>query len=121
MTNPSIAQLLTILQEHYNPRETGWLWLAVYRDADVSGVVNQIEGAYDELPGFAEPLARVITGCGAEKAHLALCRPGGRPYEVDRELWRGLRQLVSPELLVDLVVFDRHEHWSMREEDAVAA
>lgn len=44
MTNHTPRSLLSILQEHFDPREEGWAWLAP-RGERVGGVVSQIEGA----------------------------------------------------------------------------
>jgi hypothetical protein len=120
MANSRIATLLAILQDHFNPREEGWMWVAHFIDDDEeSGVVNQIEGEYGEPLSMADGLAGVINGSHTQ-ACLLLCRRSARPTEADRELWRRLRDLVSAELLVDLVVFDRRGTWSMRDEDARA-
>lgn len=120
MTRSRAEELLGILQEHFNPREEGWLWLAVYAESGGAGVVQQFEGAYDDPPGTARGLGRIINECG-DLAYLALCRQEARPTEADRALWRDLRGLASPEKLVDLVVFNEQHAWSMRREDAEAA
>jgi hypothetical protein len=121
MTTSRTDTLLAILQEYFNPREDGWLWLATYRDDADGGIVNQVDGAYQDPTATAYGLARMSNEGGADRAFLALCRPGGRPYEVDRRLWRELRRLVSADVLIDMVVFDRRGTWSMRAEDAAAA
>jgi hypothetical protein len=114
-------KLLAILQEYFTSREEGWLWLATYRDDCEQGVVNQIEGAYEDVPATAAALGHIINGCSADRTYLALCRSEGRPTEADRELWRDLRGRVTPESLLDMVVFNQSETWSMRTEDAAAA
>ena len=120
MTHSRAAELLAILQDHFNPREEGWLWLATFFDGDEKGVVNEIEGAYPDPIVTAHALASIVNECGAV-AYLALCRWDGRPTEADRELWRDLRRQASPELLLDMVVFNDTGAWSMRDEDAAAA
>jgi hypothetical protein len=120
MTTSGTDDLLAILQRFFNPREEGWLWLATYVDGRDGGVVNQIEGAYDDAAESARGLARVINDRRIDRAYVALCRGEGRPTEADRELWRELRRLVSAESLVDMVVFNRREAWSMRAEDAAS-
>ena len=120
MTTSRADKLLTILQDHYNPREEGWLWLATFFDGDDKGVVKQIEGEYPDPVQTGEALAHIINEVGAQ-AYLALCRFEGRPREADRELWRVLRRGASPELLMDMVVFDSDRTWSMRAEDTAAA
>ena len=113
--------LLRILQECFNPREEGWLWLATYSDGVEGGVVGQFEGAYEDVSATAKGLALVINGCGADRAHLSLCRQEGRPTEADRRLWRELRAQVAPERLTDMVVFNGRAIWSMRGEDLGAS
>lgn len=113
-------ELLAILQEHFNPREEGWLWLAMFRDGDEKGLLNQIEGAYEDPVLTARALARIINECGVQ-SYLALCRWDGRPTEADREMWRYLRRQISPDLLLDLVAFNDKAAWSMRDEDTAAA
>jgi hypothetical protein len=113
--------LLSILQEYFNPREDGWLWHAVYDDGAEYGVVNQIEGAYEDAIPTARGLAEIINECSAELSFLALCRCDGRPTEEDRELWRELRRLASNQKLTDMVVFNGRDSWSMRAEDNAAA
>ncbi|MBV9486592.1 MAG: hypothetical protein JO246_11090 [Frankiaceae bacterium] len=117
MEQPSFENLLGILQDHFNPREEGWLWVATFMDGAEGGVVNQIEGDYGEPIRMADSLAYIINGCGADRAHLALCRRGGRPREVDREFWRRLRDQIDADVLQDMIVFDRRGTWSMRGED----
>jgi hypothetical protein len=112
--------LLSILQEHFNPREDGWLWIALYEDGHHGGVVQQIDGEYEGAIETGRSLAYIINGCGAPHAFLALCRGDARPTEGDRELWRELRSLLDPRMLTDLVVFNRRKTWSMRAEDAAA-
>jgi len=112
--------LLAILQDHFRPREDGWLWIAFFDDGDDRGVVEQIEGSMSAEPGAAQGLATVINGVSIDRVFLALCRTAGRPQEADRELWRFLRSEVDTEKLVDLVVFNGHETWSMRGEDLTA-
>jgi hypothetical protein len=114
-----VEKLLPILQEFYKPRESGWLWVAFYRDGDEAGIVEEITGDYGE-PSFAEPLAELINGVTPDRAWLALCRPDGRPHESDREFWRRLRELVDAHRLVDMVIFNRQSIWSMRDEDSAA-
>jgi hypothetical protein len=121
MTTSPAEELLAILQQHFNPREEGWVWLALYADGREGGLVNQIEGEYDEPAQAARALSRIINEAGADRADLALCRHDGRPREVDRELWRELRRLVARERLLDMAVFNRRHAWSMRAEDAAAA
>jgi hypothetical protein len=96
------------------------VWLALYRGECDKGLVNQIEGAYDDPIISARALGRIINECGADHAYLALCRHEGRPRESDRELWRELRGLVSTDRLIDMVVFGPDESCSMRTEDAAA-
>jgi hypothetical protein len=120
MTRSRAEDLLGILQEHFNPREEGWMWLATYPESG-TGVVEQFEGPYDDPPATAHGLGHTINERGADLAFLALCRQEGRPTEADRALWRNLRVLASPEKLVDLVVFNKHHAWSMRREDVDAA
>lgn len=120
MTTSRTDDLLAILQDHYNRREEGWLWLATFFEDDEQGVVNQFEGAYSDPIQSAQGLAHVINELGA-RAFLALCRVDGRPREIDRELWRELRSQASPDLLIDMVVFDKDHAWSMRAEDTAAA
>lgn len=124
MTNARIDQLLTILQDHFDPREEGWLWLALFREDDGEGVVNEFTGEYADVEATGRALSLVINGlverCEVERAYLALCRYDGRPREADRELWRILRHEVPADVLLDLVVFNRDSAWSMRAEDAAA-
>lgn len=120
MTTSRTDTLLTILQDHYNRREEGWLWMATFFDGDEKGVLNQFEGAYFDPEPTAQGLAEVINGLGAQ-AYLALCRFDGRPRESDRDLWRILRNQASPDLLLDMVVFNNEHAWSMRAEDTAAA
>jgi cob(I)alamin adenosyltransferase len=94
--------------------------MAFFDDGDHGGVVEQIEGSMSHLAGAAERLAFIINGVSSERAYLALCRTAGRPTEADRALWRGLRAVVPAEKLLDLVVFNRRETWSMRGEDMSA-
>jgi hypothetical protein len=124
MPTTPVEKLLPILQEHYKPREDGWLWMVFYADGDENGVVHEVTGSYDEFgdgENAARSLAEVINGVGADNVFLALCRAGGQPRESDRELWRRLRTLVDAAVLDDLVVFNKTAAWSMREEDAAAA
>jgi hypothetical protein len=121
MTTAPSEKLLAILQDHFTSREDGWIWHATYIDGSEHGVVNQIEGAYDEPIEFAGALSEIINGLDSFRSYLALCRPEGRPTEADRTLWRELRRLANPDALVDLVVFNADDVWSMREEDAAAA
>lgn len=118
MTTPA-ETLLAILQQYFNPREEGWLWVAFYDD-DQPGVVEQIEGDYEDVAATVTGLSQVINGVSFEHAHLAVCRREGRPTEADRELWRGLREAVDAARLVDLVVFNDRDAWSMRDEDRQA-
>ena len=120
MTASRTDSLLAILQNHYNPREEGWLWMASFLGDDDKGVVNQFEGSYEDPVRTAAGLAEVINGLGV-LAYLALCRFEGRPREADREMWRALRDQASPDLLIDMVVFDKDRAWSMRAEDNAAA
>ncbi|MBV9293725.1 MAG: hypothetical protein JO222_14890 [Frankiales bacterium] len=121
MTPPRTEKLLAILQEHFNPREKGWIWLALYADGDDRGVVNQIEGEFGDPLEAAQALARIVNEIRPDHAYVALCRREGRPREVDRELWRELRRRVADERLFDMVVFSDRHAWSMRAEDAAAA
>jgi hypothetical protein len=114
-------ELLAVLQSSFSPREEGWLWLAAYVEDREGGVVSQFEGAYEDAAATARGLGEIIHGCGADRAYVALCRHEGRPTEADREMWRDLRGLVSRESLVDMVVFNQRETWSMRVEDASSA
>lgn len=118
MTRSRTAELLAILQSCFNPREEGWLWLALYGDYQDTGVVQEFTGEYDDPEVTAHGLSRLIEAVAADRAYLALCRGDGRPTERDREMWRVLRRMVTPEALEDLVVFNRREAWSMRAEDA---
>jgi hypothetical protein len=121
MTRSRTDELLTILQQYFNPREEGWLWLATYHDDRADGVVEQFEGHYEDAAATAQGLARMITDSGADFAYLALCRREGRPTEADRAMWRELRRIESATSLTDMVVFNRRQIWSMRAEDAAAA
>jgi hypothetical protein len=121
MTTSRNEDLLAILQEQFNPREEGWLWVALFADDRDGGVVSQIEGEYEEPRETAHALGHIINKVGPDHAYLALCRHEGRPREVDRELWRELRSLVAGDRLVDMVVFNEEHAWSMRAEDAAAA
>jgi hypothetical protein len=120
MTTSRQDELLGILQEHLNPREEGWLWIALYADGRDGGVVNQIEGHYEDALATARGVAAVINEIGPDKAYIALCRSDGRPTEEDRALWRELRDGVPADVLVDLAVFSEIRAWSMRKEDAAA-
>jgi hypothetical protein len=120
MTRSRTDDLLEILQEHYNRDEEGWLWMASFFEADEKGILNEFAGAYSDPVQSARGLAHIINALGAQ-AFLALCRVDGRPREIDRELWRELRSQASPDLLVDMVVFDKDHAWSMRAEDTAAA
>jgi len=53
MTTSQAGELLGILHEHFNPDEEGWLWLALYKDGRDGGVVNQVEGHYEDPAGTA--------------------------------------------------------------------
>jgi hypothetical protein len=121
MRTSRTEELLGILQLHFNPREEGWLWVALYADDREGGVVNQVEGEYEGAHETAQGLGYIINGVGPDEAWLALCRNEGRPREADRELWRELRALVAPDRLLDMVVFNERDVWSMRAEDAAAA
>jgi hypothetical protein len=121
MTISRTEELLAMLQEHFNPREEGWLWVALYADDREGGVLSQIEGEYEEPRATAHALGRIINEVGPDHAYLALCRHEGRPKEADRELWRELRRLVAGDRLLDMVVFNQRRGWSMRAEDAAAA
>lgn len=121
MTNSATADLLSILQDCFNPREDGWLWVAVLPAEGSHGVVQQIEGDYEDPVPTADALAAIISGCGADRAFLALCRRDARPTEGDCILWRRLREAVRGELLIDMVVFNRHRTWSMRADDSAVA
>jgi len=121
MTTSQAGELLGILHEHFNPDEEGWLWLALYKDGRDGGVVNQVEGHYEDPAGTARGMALIINQVCADHAYVALCRRDGRPTEADRELWRQLSRQVSSEVLTDMVVFDAVRAWSMRAEDAAAA
>lgn len=121
MTTHRTDQLLTILQECFNPREDGWLWLASYVDDQEGGVVAQFEGAYEHPAATGRGLARIVTDSAADRCYVALCRREGRPRESDREMWRLLRDRTDANQLIDMVVFNRETAWSMREEDATAA
>ena len=111
--------LLGILQDCFKPREEGWLWLALFAEVE-GGVVQQITGEYEGVRETAWFLAEAINRCRPDHAFVAISREDGRPTESDRELWRDLRGRVDPDVLVDLVVFNRDERWSMRGEDAGA-
>jgi hypothetical protein len=113
--------LLAILQTHFNPHEEGWLWVALYAEGHDGGVVNQIEGEYEEPRETAHALGDIINQIGPDHVYLALCRNEGRPAESDRELWRELRGLIDPDRLIDMVVFSARDAWSMRAEDAQAS
>ncbi|HZU75443.1 MAG TPA: hypothetical protein VFA70_01685 [Dehalococcoidia bacterium] len=115
------AELLAILQKSFHPREEGWIWLAAYLEDTEGGTVSQFEGAYEQPLATARGLAEIMNGCGADRTYLAICRRDGKPTEADREMWRELRSLVDSSLLLDMVVFNRREAWSMRSEDAAAA
>lgn len=121
MTTHRTDQLLTILQEFFNPREEGWLWLATYLEGQDGGVVMQFEGAYEDTVATARGLSLVVADGPADSYYLTLCRREGRPRESDRELWRALRANTEPDRLIDMVVFNRESAWSMRGEDAAAA
>ena len=125
MTTSRTDELLAILQEHFKPREEGWLWVATFRDGDDNGVVQEITGDYGDAAAMANALGRIVNGvissCGIDRVYLALCRSEGRPTESDRELWRDLRGRIAGDVLVDMVVFNQREAWSMRAEDAAAA
>jgi hypothetical protein len=95
MTTSRSDTLLTILQDFFNPREEGWLWLATYRDDEDGGTVEQVEGAYEEPVATAHGIADIVTNSGAHKAYIALCRAEAQPLESDRELWRVLRGLLG--------------------------
>jgi hypothetical protein len=116
MATSRTEKLLAILQEHFNPREEGWLWVALYADDREGGVVNQIEGEYEEPMATAHALGRIFDEIAPDHAYLALCRHEGRPREADRALWRELRRLVAGDRLLDMVVFNHR-----RAEDAAAA
>lgn len=113
-------QLLPILQECFSPREEGWMWHATYVPGTEQGVVNEIEGRYDDPVETARALAHIIIELEGTRSYLALCRAEGRPRESDRDLWRELRRLAGPESLDDLVIFNAETSWSMRAEDAAA-
>ena len=121
MTSARVDRLLTILQQHFNPREEGWLWLAFHADDGERGVLNQIEGEYDDPAATARSLAYLINEIGPDHASAFLCRWEGRPTEDDRELWRQLDRQVSAERLLDMIVFNGELRWSMRADDAIAA
>lgn len=121
MTSARIDELMSILQRFFNPREEGWLWLAFYEDDRAGGVLNQIEGQYEDPVATARSLAYLINEIGPDHAHVALCRWDGRPTEDDRELWRQLDRQVNTERLLDMIVFNAELRWSMRADDAIAA
>ena len=120
MTTTREDELLSILQNYFNPREEGWLWPASYCGDDPQGVLGQFEGAYEDVDATGRGLAAIINGVGADRYFLALCRREGRPTEGDRQLWRIVRDQVEGDTLSDMVVFNRRRAWSMREEDAAA-
>lgn len=119
MPTPTPESLLTVLQDHFSRREEGWVWLATF--AEGRGVVNQVEGAFDEPVEAAEALAFIVNGLTETlrdlRVHIALCRAEGRPTEADRRMWRELRHRISPDVLIDMVIFNRDRLWSMRDED----
>jgi hypothetical protein len=115
-----VEKLLPILQDCYKPRESGWLWVAFYREGDENGIVEEITGEYGDPDLMSAALAEIINGVTPDRAWLALCRPDGCPREADRAFWRRLRDLVEAERLVDMVIFNRQSVWSMREEDSAA-
>lgn len=121
MTTSRTAELLRTLQQHFDPRDDGSLWVALYVDGDDGGIVNQVAGPYEDAVAAARALAMIVNETGADHAYVALCRPDGRPTDQDRELWRRLREQTSPEVLIDLAVFNATGALSMREEDAAAA
>jgi len=120
MTSARIDELLGILQQFFNPREEGWLWLAFYADDAPGGVLNQMEGQYEEPVATAESLAYLINEIAPDRASIALCRWDGRPTEDDRELWRRLDRLVSADRLLDMIVFNAGMCWSMRSDDVTS-
>jgi len=121
MTSARIDELLGILQQFFNHREEGWLWLAFYADDAPGGVLNQIEGQYEDPVTIAKSLAYLVNEIAPDRAHLAVCRWDGRPTEDDRELWRQLDRLVPADRLLDMIVFNAELRWSMRADNAVAA
>ena len=121
MTISGTHDVLPILQECFDPREDGWLWLATYVDGRQGGALAQIEGDYEDPAAVASGLAQIISDCGADRCYLALNRRDAQPTEGDRELWRDLCRLVDAERLIDLVVFNRDQAWSMRAETGTPA
>ncbi|MDQ1688937.1 MAG: hypothetical protein QOK42_1912 [Frankiaceae bacterium] len=120
MPTPDPHDLLAILQEHYKPREEGWLWVALLRDGEEGGVLLEIARDGTDLRQLVPQLVQIVGECGVERCLFALCRGEGRPTEADREVWRKLRHEMADGLL-DLVVFNDQRLWSMRREDADAA
>jgi hypothetical protein len=121
MTTSRTDELLRTLQQHFDPGEDGSLWVALYLDGDDGGIVNQVAGPYEDVVAAARALAMIVNETGADHAYVALGRPDGRPTEKDRELWRRLREQTTPEVLIDMAVFNASGALSMREEDAAAA
>ena len=121
MTDRRIDTLMKILQQHFNPREEGWLWIALYADGRDGGVLNQIEGECTDIPATAHALTTIITGGDPDRVYLALCRWDGRPRESDRELWRMLDAQISSDKLADMIVFNDSQRWSMRADNIAAA
>jgi len=120
MTASRTDELLTILQDFYEVREEGWLWLALYDEDSEHGVVQEITGDYGEPISMSNLMAEAINRIEPVRAFLAVCRSDGRPTEADREFWRNIRRLVDASRLTDMVVFNRRTSWSMRAEDAAA-
>jgi hypothetical protein len=121
MVKDKSAQLLAILQDAFNRREEGWLWVATYRNDCQGGVLQEITGHYEDAVETANALADIVSGCGADSAFFALCRGEARPTGSDRELWRTLRRRLDAGTLTDMVVFNRRQIWSMRAEEDAAA
>lgn len=116
----NIQQLLGILHDHFTSKEEGWLWFATFTDDAEGGVVQEIEGEYEDIDRTTDTLASIANSDLIDRTWLALCRAEGRPTESDREFWRALRGKVAGGSLVDMVVFNHSDVWSMREEDAAA-
>ena len=121
MTTKRIDNLLSTLQQFFNPREEGWVWVALERDDLDRGVVSQIEGAYDDPSDAARGLTNVIEASEADRAYVAICRWDGRPTEDDRAVLSELDRTFSADRLIDMVAFNDVQRWSMRADSAAAA
>jgi hypothetical protein len=114
------SELLGILQQHYNPREEGWMWVAVRPPYAERGALNQVEGEPLDPVTMVRSWSEILSSLGPVEVFIAICRRGGRPHEADRHFWRGMRNRFdgTETVLIDLVAFNHDEAWSMREEDA---